>query len=143
MSPPHSSNVPAGVAKVAGGRGPPSPPRPTVRPPPARRSGPIVQGPGGVQSVQVTENITARPSATRAVVLSRPLIPIARPAPRPPPGAGGGFRPRPVGEVRELAGVSGGPGRGPAALDVPQDQKGAPPRGKKGPRVEKTEAISK
>jgi translation initiation factor IF-2 len=143
MSPPHSSNVPAGVAKVAARPAPPPPPRPTVRPPPARPSGPIVQGPGGVQSVQVTENITARPSATRAVVLSRPLIPIARPAPRPPPGAGGGFRPRPVGEVRELAVVSGGPGRGREFIDVTKDQKGAPQRGKKGPRVEKTESISK
>src|SRR5205085_2228908 len=100
----------------------------------------IVQGPGGVQSVQVTENIAARPSATRAVVLSRPLIPIARPAPRPP---GGGFRPRPVGEVRELAVVSGGPGRGREFIDVTKDQKGAPQRGKKGPRVEKIESISK
>ena len=95
-----------------------------------------------MQSVQVTEHITARPSATRAVVLSRPLIPIARPAPRPPPG-GGGFRPRPVGEVRELAVVSGGPGRGREFIDVTKDQKGAPQRGKKGPRVEKTESISK
>jgi translation initiation factor IF-2 len=91
--------------------------------------------------VQVTENLQMRPSATRAVVLSRPLIPIARPAPRPP--AGGGFRPRPVGEVRELAVVSGGPGRGREFIDVTKDNKGAPQRGKKGPRVEKTESISK
>jgi translation initiation factor IF-2 len=135
------SNVPAGVAKVAARPAPPPPPRPHVRPPPPKPSGPIVQGPGGVQSVQVTENISARPSATRAVVLSRPLIPIARPAPRPP--AGGGFRPRPVGEVRELAVVSGGPGRGREFIDVTKDNKGAPQRGKKGPRVEKTESISK
>ena len=141
MSPPHSSNVPAGVPKVAARPAPPPPPRPTVRPPPPRPTGPIVQGPGGVQSVQVTENISARPSATRAVVLSRPLIPIARPAPRPPPG--GGFRPRPVGEVRELAVVSGGPGRGREFIDVTKDTKGAPTRGKKGPRVEKIESISK
>ena len=91
--------------------------------------------------MQVTENLQMRPSATRAVVLSRPLIPIARPAPRPP--AGGGFRPRPVGEVRELAVVSGGPGRGREFIDVTKDNKGAPQRGKKGPRVEKTESISK
>ena len=141
MSPPHSSNVPAGVPRVAARPAPPPPPRPTIRPPPARPTGPIVQGPGGVQSVQVTENISARPSATRAVVLSRPLIPIARPAPRPPPG--GGFRPRPVGEVRELAVVSGGPGRGREFIDVTKDTKGAPTRGKKGPRVEKIESISK
>ena len=141
MSPPHSSNVPAGVPKVAARPAPPPPPRPTVRPPPPRPTGPIVQGPGGVQSIQVTENISARPSATRAVVLSRPLIPIARPAPRPPPG--GGFRPRPVGEVRELAVVSGGPGRGREFIDVTKDTKGAPTRGKKGPRVEKIESISK
>ncbi|HXL40684.1 MAG TPA: translation initiation factor IF-2 [Myxococcales bacterium] len=137
---PHS-NVPAGVAKVAARPAPPPPPRPHVRPPPAKATGPIVQGPGGVQSVQVTENLQMRPSATRAVVLSRPLIPIARPAPRPP--AGGGFRPRPVGEVRELAVVSGGPGRGREFIDVTKDNKGAPQRGKKGPRVEKTESISK
>ncbi|HEX4384273.1 MAG TPA: translation initiation factor IF-2 [Myxococcales bacterium] len=137
------SNVPAGVAKVAARPAPPPPPRIPVRPPPPKApTGPIVQGPGGVQSVQVTENIGARPSATRAVVLSRPLIPIARPAPRPPPG-GGGFRPRPVGEVRELAVVSGGPGRGREFIDVTKDQKGAPTRGKKGPRVEKTETISR
>src|SRR5256886_2468311 len=117
------------------------PPRPHVRPPPAKATGPIVQGPGGVQSVQVTENLQMRPSATRAVVLSRPLIPIARPAPRPP--AGGGFRPRPVGEVRELAVVSGGPGRGREFIDVTKDNKGAPQRSKKGPGVEKTEALSK
>src|SRR6266446_2383606 len=135
------SNVPAGVAKVAARPAPPPPPRPHVRPPPAKATGPIVQGPGGVQSVQVTENLQMRPSATRAVVLSRPLIPIARPAPRPP--AGGGFRPRPVGEVRELAVVSGGPGRGREFIDVTKDNKGAPQRGKKGPRVEKTESISK
>src|SRR5205823_4887871 len=121
---------------------PPPPPRPHVRPPPPKASGPIVQGPGGVQSVQVTENLTSRPTATRAVVLSRPLIPIARPAPRGP-GAGG-FRPRPVGEVRELAVVSGGPGRGREFIDVTKDNKGGPgQRGKKGPRVEKTETLSK
>ncbi len=136
------SNVPAGVAKVAARPAPPPPPRPQVRPPPPKATGPIVQGPGGVQSVQVTENLQARPSATRAVVLSRPLIPIARPAPRSPPG-GGGFRPRPVGEVRELAVVSGGPGRGREFIDVTKDSKGAPQRGKKGPRVEKTESLSK
>jgi len=140
-SAPHS-NVPAGVARVAARPAPPPPPRAPVRPPPARPTGPIVQGPGGVQSVQVTENLQARPSATRAVVLSRPLIPIARPAPRPP--AGGGFRPRPVGEVRELAVVSGGPGRGREFIDVTKDNKGGPgQRGKKGPRVEKTESLSK
>src|SRR5437588_532337 len=99
------SNVPAGVTKVAARPAPPPPPRPHVRPPPPKPTGPIVQGPGGVQSVQVTENLQARPSATRAVVLSRPLIPVARPAPRPGPG-GGGFRPRPVGAARELAVVS-------------------------------------
>src|SRR5262249_22337757 len=129
--------------KVAARPAPPPPPRPQVRPPPPKATGPIVQGPGGVQSVQVTENLQARPSATRAVVLSRPLIPIARPAPRPPPG-GGGFRPRPVGEVRELAVVSGGPGRGREFIDVTKDTKGGPgQRGKKGPRVEKTESLSK
>src|SRR5438552_11633516 len=85
MPPPQTSNVPAGVAKVAARPAPPPPIRPTVRAPPPKPTGPIVQGPGGVQSVQVTENIAARPSATRAVVLSRPLLPIARPAPRPPP----------------------------------------------------------
>src|SRR5206468_11731086 len=132
------SNVPAGVAKVAARPAPPPPPRPQVRPPPPKATGPIVQGPGGVQSVQVTENLQARPSATRAVVLSRPLIPMARPAPRPPPG-GGGFRPRPVGEVRELAVVSGGPGRGREFIDVTKDKQ----KGKKGPRVEKVESLSK
>src|SRR5438105_2908693 len=137
------SNVPVGVAKVAARPAPPPPPRPHIRPPPPKPSGPIVQGPGGVQSVQVTENLQARPSATRAVVLSRPLIPIARPAPRAP-GGGGSFRPRPVGEVRELAVVSGGPGRGREFIDVTKDNKGGPgQRGKKGPRVEKTESLSK
>src|SRR2546425_1643709 len=132
------SNVPVGVAKVAARPAPPPPPRPHVRPPPPKPSGPIVQGPGGVQSVQVTENLQARPSATRAVVLSRPLIPIARPAPRAP-GGGGSFRPRPVGEVRELAVVSGGPGRGREFIDVTKDKQ----KGKKGPRVEKVESLSK
>src|SRR6267143_1355687 len=132
---------PVEVRKPEPPRAPPPAPRPHIRPPPAKATGPIVQGPGGVQSVQVTENLQMRPSATRAVVLSRPLIPIARPAPRPP--AGGGFRPRPVGEVRELAVVSGGPGRGREFIDVTKDNKGAPQRGKKGPRVEKTESISK
>jgi len=141
-SPSPVSNVPAGVQKVAARPAPPPPPRPHIRPPPPKPTGPIVQGPGGVQSVQVTENLQMRPSATRAVVLSRPLIPIARPAPRTP--SGGGFRPRPVGEVRELAVVSGGPGRGREFIDVTKDNKGGPgQRGKKGPRVEKTESISK
>src|SRR5205823_5682031 len=53
------SNVPVGVAKVAARPAPPPPPRPHVRPPPPKASGPIVQGPGGVQSVQVTENLTS------------------------------------------------------------------------------------
>ncbi len=138
---PQTSNVPAGVAKVAARPAPPPPPRPAVRPPPLKPTGPIVQGPGGVQSVQVTENLQSRPTATRAVVLSRPLIPIARPAPRTPGGSPGpgGFRPRPVGEVRELAVVSGGPGRGREFIDVTKDKQ----KGKKGPRVEKTESISK
>jgi translation initiation factor IF-2 len=39
--------------------------------------------------------------------------------------------------------VSGGPGRGREFIDVTKDQKGAPQRGKKGPRVEKTETISR
>jgi translation initiation factor IF-2 len=138
---PQTSNVPAGVAKVAARPAPPPPPRPAVRPTPLKPTGPIVQGPGGVQSVQVTENLQSRPTATRAVVLSRPLIPIARPAPRTPGGSPGpgGFRPRPVGEVRELAVVSGGPGRGREFIDVTKDKQ----KGKKGPRVEKTESISK
>src|SRR5207245_4289762 len=137
------SNVPAGVAKVAARPAPPPPPRPHIRPPPPKPTGPIVQGPGGVQSVQVTENLQARPSATRAVVLSRPLIPVARPAPRSGPG-GGGFRPRPVGEVRELAVVSGGPGRGREFIGGTKDNHGGPgQRRQKGPRVEKTESLSK
>jgi translation initiation factor IF-2 len=138
MPHPQTSNVPAGVTKVAARPAPPPPPRAPVRAPPPKPTGPIVQGPGGVQSVQVTENIAARPSATRAVVLSRPLIPIARPAQRPPPG-GPGFRPRPVGEVRELAVVSGGPGRGREFIDVTKDKQ----KGKKGPRVDKVESLSK
>jgi translation initiation factor IF-2 len=138
-SAPHS-NVPAGVIKVAARPAPPPPPRPAVRAPPPKPSGPIVQGPGGVQSVQVTENISSRPTATRAVVLSRPLIPIARPAPRGTgPGGAPGFRPRPVGEVRELAVVSGGPGRGREFIDVTKDKA----KGKKGPRVDKVESLSK
>ena len=142
--PPPVSNVPAGVTKVAARPAPPPPPRAPVRAPPPKPTGPIVQGPGGVQSVQVTENLQSRPTATRAVVLSRPLIPIARPAPRPPGGGPGGFRPRPVGEVRELAVVSGGPGRGREFIDVTKDQKGGPgQRGKKGPRVDKVESLSK
>src|SRR5205814_340130 len=116
---------------------PPPPPRPTARSG-AAPSGPIIRGPGGTQSVQVADPNAARPTATRAVVLSRPLIPIARPPPRPGPG-GGGFRPRPVGEVRELAVVSGGPGRGREFIDVTKDKQ----KGKKGPRVEKAETISK
>ncbi|TMA26404.1 MAG: translation initiation factor IF-2 [Deltaproteobacteria bacterium] len=135
-----ASNVPAGVAKVAARPAPPPPPRAPVRAPPPKPSGPIVQGPGGVQSVQVTENLQARPSATRAVVLSRPLIPMARPAPRGAgPGTAPSFRPRPVGEVRELAVVSGGPGRGREFIDVTKDKA----KGKKGPRVEKAETLSK
>jgi translation initiation factor IF-2 len=72
----------------------------------------------------VADPQSARPTATRAVVLSRPLIPIARPPPRPGPG-GGSFRPRPVGEVRELAVVSGGPGRGREFIDVTNDKQKA------------------
>src|SRR5437868_3804398 len=117
---------------------PPPPPRVAGRAPGAQPSGPIIRGPGGTQSVQVADPAGARPTATRAVVLSRPLIPIARPPPRPGPG-GGGFRPRPVGEVRELAVVSGGPGRGREFIDVTKDKQ----KGKKGPRVEKAETISK
>ena len=136
MAPSPHSNVPAGVAKVAAKPAPPPPAR-VVRPAPA--SGPIVAGPGGTQSVQTAEHAT-RPTATRAVVLSRPLIPIARPPPRPGPGGGpGGFRPRPIGEVRELAVVSGGPGRGREFIDVSKDKA----KGKKGPRVDKVEALSK
>ena len=133
----HVSNVPAGVQKVAAKPAPPPPPRIAGRAPGAQPSGPIIRGPGGTQSVQVSE-AGARPTATRAVVLSRPLIPIARPPPRPGPG-GGGFRPRPVGEVRELAVVSGGPGRGREFIDVTKDKQ----KGKKGPRVEKVESLSK
>jgi translation initiation factor IF-2 len=140
MPAPPTSNVPAGVTKVAARPAPPPPPRAQVRAPLPKPSGPIVQGPGGVQSVQVTENLQARPSATRAVVLSRPLIPLARPAPRGAgPGAAPSFRPRPVGEVRELAVVSGGPGRGREFIDVTKDKA----KGKKGPRVEKIETLSK
>src|SRR5216683_508043 len=134
----HISNVPAGVQKVAAKPAPPPPPRTAGRGPSGQPSGPIIRGPGGTQSVQVADPTAARPTATRAVVLSRPLIPIARPPPRPGPG-GGGFRPRPVGEVRELAVVSGGPGRGREFIDVTKDKQ----KGKKGPRVEKTESISK
>jgi len=139
MPAPQHSNVPAGVAKVAAKPAPPPPLRHPARPTPVP-TGPIIAGPGGTQSVQVTENVSSRPTATRAVVLSRPLIPIARPAPRPPPGGGpGGFRPRPIGEVRELAVVSGGPGRGREFIDVSKDKQ----KGKKGPRVEKVESLSK
>src|SRR5438270_5079343 len=133
----HVSNVPAGVQRVAAKPAPPPPPRTSARAG-AAPSGPIIRGPGGTQSVQVSDPTAARPTATRAVVLSRPLIPIARPPPRPGPG-GGGFRPRPVGEVRELAVVSGGPGRGREFIDVTKDKQ----KGKKGPRVEKAETISK
>jgi translation initiation factor IF-2 len=134
----HVSNVPAGVPKVAAKPAPPPPPRLAPRIGAAQPSGPIIRGPGGTQSVQVADPTAARPTATRAVVLSRPLIPIARPPPRPGPG-GGGFRPRPVGEVRELAVVSGGPGRGREFIDVTKDKQ----KGKKGPRLEKAETISK
>src|SRR5207248_9236532 len=112
----HVSTVPAGVQRVAAKPAPPPPPRVAGRAPGAQPSGPIIRGPGGTQSVQVADPAGARPTATRAVVLSRPLIPIARPPPRPGPG-GGGVRPRPVGEVRELAVVSGGPRRGCAFSD--------------------------
>jgi translation initiation factor IF-2 len=135
---PHVSNVPAGVQKVAAKPAPPPPPRTPPRAGAAQPSGPIIRGPGGTQSVQVADPTAARPTATRAVVLSRPLIPIAKPPPRPGPG-GGGFRPRPVGEVRELAVVSGGPGRGREFIDVTKDKQ----KGKKGPRLEKAETISK
>src|SRR5438309_6635559 len=134
----HVSNVPAGVPKVAAQPAPPPPPRVAARAPGAQPSGPIIRGPGGTQSVQVSDPAGTRPTPTRAVVLSRPLIPLARPPPRPGPG-GGGFRPRPVGEVRELAVVSGGPGRGREFIDVTKDKQ----KGKKGPRVEKVESLSK
>src|SRR6266852_5888295 len=62
-----------------------------------------------------------------------------RPAAAAPGPGGGGFRPRPVGEVRELAVVSGGPGRGREFIDVTKDKQ----KGKKGPRVEKVESLSK
>src|SRR6266849_69107 len=97
---PAPAPLPAGVQKVAAKPAPPPPPRTAGRGPSGQPSGPIIRGPGGTQSVQVADPTAARPTATRAVVLSRPLIPIARPPPRPGP-AGGGFRPRPVGEVRE------------------------------------------
>src|SRR5438132_1036651 len=88
----------------------------------------------------------ARPAAAAEaapVVVPPAPPPVARPAPRSAPG-GGSFRPRPVGEVRELAVVSGGPGRGREFIDVTKDNKGGPgQRGKKGPRVEKTESLSK
>jgi translation initiation factor IF-2 len=126
------------VARVAAKPAPPPPVR-VLRPTPVAPTGPIVQGPGGTQSVQTADH-AARPTATRAVVLSRPLIPIARPPPRPGPGGGpGAFRPRPIGEVRELAVVSGGPGRGREFIDVSKDKA----KGKKGPRVDKVEALSK
>src|SRR5207248_929118 len=134
--PPPPPVVEAPPQKVAARPAPPPPPRTAGRPG-APPSGPIVRGPGGTQSVQVGDP-QARPTATRAVVLSRPLIPIARPPPRPGPG-GGSFRPRPVGEVRELAVVSGGPGRGREFIDVTKDKQ----KNKKGPRVEKAETLSK
>ncbi len=135
------SNVAPGVAKVYTRPAPPSPNRPqAARPAVAPPSGPIVKGPGGTQSVQVTDRATARPTATQAVVISRPLIPIARPPPRPGAPGPGGFRPRPIGEVRELQVVGGGPGRGREFIDVTKD---AAKKGKKGPRVEKVESLSK
>ena len=138
VTPSNQSNVPAGVIKVAAKPAPPPPAR-VVRPAPAAPTGPIVAGPGGTQSVQTAEH-ASRPTATRAVVLSRPLIPIARPAPRPGPAGGpGSFRPRPAGEVRELAVVSGGPGRGREFIDVTKDKQ----KTKKGPRVDKNESLSK
>jgi translation initiation factor IF-2 len=104
-----------------------------------------------VQSVQVTDRSSARPTSTQAVVLSRPLIPIARPPPRPGPArpggaprpggpsGPGGFRPRAIGEVRELQVVGHGPGRGREFIDVTKDKA----KGKKGPRVDKAESLSK
>ena len=135
----HPSNVPAGVARVTAKPAPPPPAR-VVRPAILPPTGPIIAGPGGTQSVQSADH-QARPTATRAVVLSRPLIPIARPAPRPGPGgaAPGTFRPRPAGEVKEFAVVSGGPGRGREFIDVTKDKQ----KGKKGPKVDKGETVSR
>ena len=128
-APPRVVTRPAPPSPAARGHGP----RPLPQPP----QGPIVKGPGGTQSVQVTDRATAKPTATQAVVLSRPLIPVQRPVPRP--AGPGGFRPRPIGEVRELQVVGGGPGRGREFIDVTKDKQ----KGKKGPRVEKTESLSK
>ena len=146
MPPAQPSGPHLGRAPLVSRPGTTTPPGrgPLARPAASAPTGPIVRGPGGTQSVQVTERGTARPTATQAVVLSRPLIPIARPPPRPTPGGGpprpGGFRPRPIGEVRELQVVGHGPGRGREFIDVTKDKA---KQVKKGPRVEKVESLSK
>src|SRR5437764_10655418 len=51
----HISNVPAGVQKVAAKPAPPPPPRVAGRAGAGQASGPIIRGPGGTQSVQVSD----------------------------------------------------------------------------------------
>ena len=136
------SNVPAGVQKVAARPAPPPPPRPHIRPPPPKPTGPIVQGPGGVQSVQVTENLQMRPTATRAVVLSRPLIPIARPAPRTP------VRRRLPASCRSARSASwrSSPAvraAGASSSTSPRTRRAVPQQRHEGPRVEADRVLSK
>src|SRR5690606_19767485 len=77
---------------------------------------------------------TLKPTATQAVVTSRPLIPVRRVTPpsqyRPGPGAGPGRRQ--VGELREVRVVPDSQGRGRDFIDVTRDRGGRPRRG--GPR---------
>ncbi len=75
---------------------------------------------------------TLRPTATQAVVISRPLIPVRRVTPpssqfRPAPAAPGK---RAIGEVREFRVVPDSQGRGRDFIDV--SRSGGPARGRRG-----------
>lgn len=107
---------------------------------------PGIRGPN-VPVQQGVDPRTLRPTATQAVVISRPLIPVRRVAPPAPssrpagggrpggpggPGAAGGPG-RAIGEVREFKVVPDSLGRGREFIDVSRDRSGRPGPGGGGP----------
>ncbi|AKU90019.1 translation initiation factor IF-2 [Vulgatibacter incomptus] len=94
---------------------------------------PGIRGPN-VPAQAGVDHRTLRPTATQAVVISRPLIPVRRVTPpsstfKPAPAAPGK---RAIGEVREFRVVPDSQGRGRDFIDVTRTGAGGPARGRRG-----------
>jgi len=115
---PAAEAPPAPAAAPEAPRAPAPQPRIEVRTP----NLPGVRGP----NVPVVEGANLRPTATQAVVISRPLIPVRRVTPptsqfRPAPAAPGR---KAIGEMREVRVVPDSMGRGRDFIDVTKDRGG-------------------